>query len=433
MSLTTRVGLLAGATAMTLTGVGAAATTDTTTDELRAQIQHLTARVAELEGTDSHWLTEQRASEIRSLVHDVLADADTRASLLGSGMTSGYDNGFTIGSADGNFLLRVNGQMQTRWMYSHVDDGDETGSDSHRSGFENTRTKLWFTGHVVNPNWRYVIEGNFFHGDGLFELLDAYITYDYGNGFAVTVGQFKLPFLRETLMDARYLQAVERSLVESFFGAGRSQGVMVTWEQDMFRLAAAFSDGIHEDNTAALQRTTEWAFTARGEILLSGTWGQFEEFRSAPGEERGILIGAAIHWEDGEYGTFHDELELFGFTVDAHAKFGGFNLFGAYILNHVDNGADEDHHSILVQGGFHVTDNWELFGRYEHTWFDGDIDDLSILTGGVNYYWSGHQAKFTADLGYAFEEIAFGDPRTGWRPTGDDGQFVMRAQVQLLF
>jgi hypothetical protein len=31
------------------------------------------------------WLTEQRAAEIRGIVTDVLADADTRSSLQGSG------------------------------------------------------------------------------------------------------------------------------------------------------------------------------------------------------------------------------------------------------------------------------------------------------------------------------------------------------------
>jgi hypothetical protein len=444
MSLTTRVGLLAGATAMTLTGVGAAATTDTTTEELRAHVQQLTARVAELEGKGGNWLSEQRANEVRNLVHDVLSDADTRASLLGSGMTAGYDNGFTVGSGDGNFLLRVNGQLQARWVYSYQSDNGADG-DRHRSGFENTRTKLWFSGHVVNPQWQYVIEGNFNRNDGLFDLLDAYITYDYGNGMGITVGQFKLPLFCEQLVDARYLQTVERLLVHELFTGGRSQGIMFTWEQDMFRFAGAFSDGAGNAGTpwnlAPAAGSTEWAFTARGEVLLGGTWGQFEEFRSAPGEEMGILIGAAAHWQDGEYGdAFPFETEVLRLTVDATAKFGGFNLFGAYIFDHTDPnmGGNFQNHAIVVQGGFHFTDEFEVFGRYEHVWFDSDIagDDLSIITAGVNYYWAGHQAKFTADIGYGINEVnVMGASRTGWRNDAgtDDGQIVVRGQVQLLF
>lgn len=438
MSLTTRVGLLAGATAMTLTGVGVAATTDASTDELRAQIQQLTSRVAELEGTGGNWLSERRADEIRNIVHDVLADADTRASLLGSGMNAGYDNGFVIGSNDGNFSLRLNGQLQTRWMYSYTES-----QDHHRSGFENTRTKLWFSGHVVNPQWKYVIEGDFNREGGGFGLLDGYINYDYGDGMSVTVGQFKLPFLREQLVDSRYQQAVERSVVHEYFTAGRSQGIMFNYTQDAFRLSGAFSDGIGMANSGfaapPAAGSTEWAFTARAELLLGGTWGQFEEFRSAPGEEQGILIGLAAHWEDGEYGDAFAGVEIFRLTADVHAKFGGWNVFAAYILDHANfqAGGNFTNHGINVQGGFHLSDQWEVFGRYEHVFWDSDfdVDDHSLLMGGVNYYFAGHQAKFTADIGYGFNEVFGGGGRTGWRDdaVGDDGQVVVRAQFQLLF
>ena len=50
--------------------------------------------VAELKAaSDDDWLTERRAQEIRGLVEDVLADADTRASLLQDGMTAGLGSG----------------------------------------------------------------------------------------------------------------------------------------------------------------------------------------------------------------------------------------------------------------------------------------------------------------------------------------------------
>ena len=55
------------------------------------------ARIAALENAVSqlmkekgeNWLTEQRASDIRQVVQDVLADTDTRASLQGTQATSG--------------------------------------------------------------------------------------------------------------------------------------------------------------------------------------------------------------------------------------------------------------------------------------------------------------------------------------------------------
>src|SRR4051812_5789090 len=103
MSLKTRVGLLAGATALTLTSVSFAGPA-TGNDDLAQRLAAAEAKIASMEAaTNQNWLTDQRASEIKGLVQDVLADADTRASLLQAGATAGYDNGFIISSTDGNW------------------------------------------------------------------------------------------------------------------------------------------------------------------------------------------------------------------------------------------------------------------------------------------------------------------------------------------
>ena len=80
---------------------------DDASDELKKRIAELEAksarsdaRNAELESRlaaleaekGAQWLTEQRAEQIRGLVQEVLADADTRASML-QGIAAGYDDG----------------------------------------------------------------------------------------------------------------------------------------------------------------------------------------------------------------------------------------------------------------------------------------------------------------------------------------------------
>jgi hypothetical protein len=133
-------------------------------------------------------------------------------------------------------------------------------------------------------------------------------------------------------------------------------------------------------------------------------------------------------------------------TVDASTEFDGANLFAALIGRHFDSDAlDADQYGIVVQGGLYLNDDWEAYARYE--WADADLagaDDLSILTIGANRYFSGHNLKWTSDIGYAFDGIAgvFGDGLlgeggdiAGWRTDGDgdDGQFVLRSQLQLAF
>lgn len=197
MSLTKYVGLLAGST-LGLTAAAFASSAEVSSDTL-TQLAELRKEVAQLKASQGEqWLTEERAKEIRSIVQDVLADADTRASLQSSGATAGYDNGFFIASPDGNFKLVVNGELQIRWAMSRLSgrsmgqldpgtyqppqfgaqatfpgglenkgyqgfygQGNNNGIERTAYGFGVPRAKLEFSGHVVDPSWQYRIVGAF--------------------------------------------------------------------------------------------------------------------------------------------------------------------------------------------------------------------------------------------------------------------------------
>jgi len=148
---------------------------------------------------NEQWLTVERAKEIRNIVQDVLADADTRASLQSDGATAGYNKGFFISSPDGNFKLVINGQLQLRYAASRLSGrsrqqldpgtyqppatgpgavpasfpfppgnnteikgyqgyyGENADIQTTARGFEVRRMKLAFSGHVVDPSWQYLV------------------------------------------------------------------------------------------------------------------------------------------------------------------------------------------------------------------------------------------------------------------------------------
>ncbi|HAW95350.1 MAG TPA: hypothetical protein DCX60_03650 [Phycisphaerales bacterium] len=58
----------------------------------------------------------------------------------------------------------------------------------------------------------------------------------------------------------------------------------------------------------------------------------------------------------------------------------------------------------------------------------------SILTVGANWFLNS-KVKFTADWGINFADDLnlFDDPGDGWRDSGTDDEWVLRAQLQLLF
>ena len=444
MIRTTRVGLLAGAAALTLTGVSYGSPAgEGTNDDMAARLAAAEAKIAAMEAAQSQdWLTEQRAAEIRGMVQDVLSDADSRASLLQGGMTAGYDTGnpgFMISDSAGNWLLRTNFLMQQRFIWNHNEDD---ASDGDRWGFENTRSKFILSGHVVNPDWYYLVDINVGSGSGRQGTLNAYLGHNYGDGWRIQMGSMKAPLLREELVEAQYQLAVERSVTNYLFTAGYADGLMVNYRGDAFQVFGMLSDGANTGQTIWSTVDTEYAFTARGEFKVAGNWEQFRDFTSNAGDdgETGVLVGGAIHYQKGESGTAAPEPEIFLLTLDGSAEFAGLNLFGAFVYSDVDSGiagaTDASPWGLIFQGGFYLTDNWEIFGRYELTDFDASgVDDLSAITLGVNYYFAGHNAKWTTDLGFGLDPVPTAANITGWQSDAadEDGQIVLRTQWQILF
>lgn len=97
----------------------------------------------------------ERSAELHALVSDVLADADQRAAFARGGTTAGYLDGFVLTSADGNFLLRLNGLVQTRYLLNSID--APSGADGTRAGFDVKRTELVFSGNLFGPELQYEI------------------------------------------------------------------------------------------------------------------------------------------------------------------------------------------------------------------------------------------------------------------------------------
>jgi len=396
-----------------------------------------------------NWLSPAQSESVRALVRETMTDAGKRQSLLGDDGNAGWDHGFYLASGDGNFHLRILGQIEFRWIYSRQQGAP--GGDNEVSGFENTRTRLGFKGYVLDPSWSYFI-WSAWGSTGSSLLLDVYVTKKLDDHWAVQVGQFKLPNWREWEISETRQQFSERSLLDARYRSLYSQGVQVHYTTDHVKLHGAFSDGLQSfnnpwnvssANSPYLQAQTDFALTGRAEFLLEGEWKQFADFEGWRGEDPGTMIGVSGHWQKGESGDATVSNEIIQWSVDAAHEGNGFNLFGAVIGTHVENdsGINRNEIGFLVQSGVFLNDDWELLARYEWGDLDGAGgvagDDLSILTVGVSRFWNRHALKFTTDVGYAFDQVdaAWGGAGRGWRGdgAGEDGQIVIRSQINLLF
>ncbi|MBT4529605.1 MAG: hypothetical protein HOC27_00225, partial [Phycisphaerae bacterium] len=200
----------------------------------------------------------------------------------------------------------------------------------------------------------------------------------------------------------------------------------------------------------------------------------FNYLTSKMGADRGLLIGVAYQNFDNnastavdgagnptsiEYGNA-DAFKSDGWTVDASWRGDGWNLFGYYVTSDGENFAntlEQQSDGWLVQAGFMVNANTELFGQYQEgnidsaTWANGS-NDMDAFRVGFNYWpVSGNNAvKWTTDVAWAGKSLAAGgagastsgiavadwdSTGNGWR--GDQGtndnQMLLRTQLQLLF
>jgi len=421
-------------------GVGPAGDGAEETTGLQQRVDALEARLDRLEAIrrPDRWLTERRAAEIRGLVTDVLADADSRTAGLEQSLTGGWDGDFFVRSADGNFLLRAFGVIQTRFVYNHQDNSP-TGDDD-QSGFEVSRLRLKTMGHLIDPTWQYFVQVELSQNAG---LRDAMITKDLGGSWFVRAGQFKLPFTRERLISATKTVAVDRSLVDQAYAVGRSAGVELDFMGERWRFRANVNNGAKSLGATALSTGTEFAFAARAETLaFGGTWAQFSEFRAPLARHAGVLTGVAFFYEKNNAAAATPDDERFAVTADLTVESERGEVFASVIWNHVDPGdpgsSSMSQLGVVIHGGVFVTDHWGVFARYEWSDFDSaGVADLSVVTVGVIRFFNGNNLKWTTDVGVGLNPVAseFAASSLGWQADapGKDGQVVVRSQLQLLF
>ncbi len=412
------------AVALTWLGTPAQAADELTTQQMSAELKALKAELAQLKAQQNEtWLTERRAEEVKTLVRDVLADAETRSSLMDSAVTAGHNGeNFFIASEDGSFLFVPHGYMQARYIanFRSADDGSNT--DEGEAGFEITRAKFQGKGHIYGPQLRYYfstdVVRHYTDTDDIdlgivFE--DYYVEYDLDEvtgieGLMVRGGRFRQPFLRENLIDASQQMAVERSLINEFFNVDRSEAVMLAYGADMWKAMLSFHNGTeffgldgHNDFNGDLVGPTNWdtldsffgagsgtdfAMAARVDVKLAGEWSQWDDFAAWDGEPMAVFVGAAVNYEVAETGVSAANWQTLGWTLDASLEYERFGLFAAGYGHHLIDSDDStfsgaggvspepewNNYGLQVMASYQVVPNQiEPFIRYEVLMLDDDI------------------------------------------------------------
>lgn len=468
------------AAAVALGGAAAAMADDSA--DLQARVAQLEAQLAQVQQTQGDtWMNERRAEEIKGLIHEVLSDADTRASLLQDGLTAGHDGkNFFLKSNDGAFVLKVAGQIQLRaiWDFqsdredevSQDDDFDDTAADvtvedEDDFGFQVRRAKIKFFGNVPGSQIDYLLTLATDRGtsdgtpeDGNVYMEDIVIGRAINDNWYISGGKQKLPFLREELTSSSRLLAVERGLVTEFFTLDRAEGVQFDYDNnDNFRASLAFSDGADSETSDFGMDEVEIAITARGDLRLMGDWDAIKDQTAWQGQDDALFVGGAIHWQlgDGNNADYSTSAvaDYFAWTIDgSYENGGGLSASAAVVGGHMDPDTagvtDRDMYGLQLSGAYNIDDQWQPFLRWE--WIDQDLaagldDELQALTFGVNRYVRGHNVKITADILWVYDGDVGSNPfgnsisssglgfSSSSTSPDDEDIIVLRTQVQVLF
>lgn len=329
------------------------------------------------------WLSQERAAEIREVVREVMVDAVSRADLTSGGARTQLESGnFAFRSSDGNFLLNIGGQIQARYAYNYQGPENQAPTQQGETslyGFGLRRVQLIFRGHVLDPSWTYRIQMNFSQNNPTYQgpntiqqtvngaVLDmAFIRKDLGDGFGVTVGQWRSQYNYEELVSSRHQQFVERSMISQYFTTKFIQGIQLEYGDDSWRAWLNTNDGGGNRNLgiAGVNQIVEWAFAGRAQYKFIGEWDDLQHYYAPRGTPLGVMVGAAFNWQRGQssaQNAFNGDFignspgVNASWTADAAFRFDGFSMSGAILGNKYYSrpGGEAPLNSIgaVVQGG----------------------------------------------------------------------------------
>lgn len=389
--------------------------------------------------------------EIRAIAAEVMADAETRSSLVGQ--SAGYDGGFFIAGDDAAFRLSVGGLLQFRYQYNHREDADD------KAGFYNARSRMWFQGKVFEKV-DYYIRAQFSGSkpvgfaeeervNGIFEVDRAWVGFELAKGWSLRIGEQGSEFSRETDLSPQNQLCVNSSPTDSVFSLGGYQGARLAYQGEDLRAFFTFSEGARNINSDfGDPRNAQFALTFKGDWKIAGEWSQFSDFTSPPGSDTAVMLGAGVHWENGaQVGDPAENLALLGAIFEVSVEGDGWSLYGAFnYFNNTFRSPDDDllhDFGFVVQGSVYLTDSIEPFLRFDAVLPDAHRENLNqdfmTLTAGFNWYLMprSNAAKFSFDVLYMFDEQATSlvspSSNVGVLASEDDDQITARAQFTFVF
>ncbi|NUN04074.1 MAG: hypothetical protein HUU41_23450, partial [Bryobacteraceae bacterium] len=193
----------------------------------------------------------------------VLKESEERSQLLSPSFRGWYDRGFNLSMNDNAFFLKIRFRSQLRYTQRFRNDawrnpgeaknfpellgvfGDYRAnrSENSASSFNVRRLRLYFMGHLFDPDFKYYIQmraetAENAQSPGSLSLFDVNFTYTRLPWANVQFGQYKVYFNRSQINSTASMQFAERALVQDAFTASgldrRDIGITIMNDEELF-------------------------------------------------------------------------------------------------------------------------------------------------------------------------------------------------------
>lgn len=289
-----------------------------------------------------------------------------------------------------------------------------------------------------------------------FGATDLFVNWHRYPEFQIKVGQWKAPFGLEQLTPDPKLFTIERSQVTSALTPERQVGIQV-WgkpftnvfpeHKDLLTYYAGMFNG--DGRNISVNDNSEFMYVGRielqpwkGKLAGEESWVQFGANALSSLDENGTVlspVGTVRVNSDGSLSTFtaNSGAKRTGYGFDGAFHWGPFDFIAEYLserfearmVNGIKPGfADFRADGYYVQGSyFIIPKKLQLFAKYE-TFNPGQVanDDITSVTGGLNYYIHGDDIKILAHYIHTWSDFREAHPSLG---SDEFDEFILRLQI----
>lgn len=327
----------------------------------------------------------------------------------------GYEKGFFIESADGNFRTAIGARMQLRYTYVEV----EGGPDSSAFAIERARLKL--EGFAFTKDLTYVFQPEL--GKGSVSLKDFYGDYRVvPEWLHVRAGQWTKPFSRQQITSDGNQELVDRSITDNAFGAGRDIGLAVhnnfekspeleyalglfngTSERSTTSVAVE-TDATTGDVSASVGSTTNVPRMFHPELVgrLGYNYGGIKGYSEVDLEGGGLRFGVGASGQVDFDADRDNDSQIRG-EIDAILKVQGLSSTGGVYVSSVQAGEGFSDRALgavgfHLQAGYLIAQKVQPAVRIAIVAPDGEDNDQRELALCLGYFPFGHNLKWQTEI-----------------------------------